>query len=391
VTVQIPPSAPGKLRRVDVARMVREDPPPVPWVIEGLVVRGALTILNGREGEGKSLLTMALAAGVALGEQQAGMNCRAGRVLIVDLENGAHEIHRRVHALGLPGTVTMYEGTDGKRFDLRTDLRDLDGLLAQHQPDLLVLDSFRSSWAGEENDAGEVAKVLDPLRNLVRRRGAGTILLHHSGKGSGTYRGSSAIGASCELGFTLAREDGDEDRDRRSLTCWKCRPAPKPPKAWLRMSADRGMVLIDRAEAPEQAAPVAGPVASTLRPKVLAALTDQPQSRADIARAVGRDPKDRSIGRVLGDLHTEGLAEKSGPDARPLWKVAGGSSPKGDATCHLQDDGLDDLGPEQPIDSFSDAMEARECRCDRPLPAPADGEIRCARCGHSSTWKATVA
>ena len=28
----------------------------------------------------------------------------------------------------------------------------------------------------------EVTAVLDPLRNLVRRHNAGTILLHHSGK-----------------------------------------------------------------------------------------------------------------------------------------------------------------------------------------------------------------
>ena len=130
--------------------MIRENPPPVPWVIEGLVVRGALTVLNGREGEGKSLLAMALATGVALGENQAGMNCRAGRVMILDTENGAYETHRRVHALGLPGTVEMYEPVDGQRFDLRTDLADLDRLLAEHKPDLLILDSFRTLWTGEE-------------------------------------------------------------------------------------------------------------------------------------------------------------------------------------------------------------------------------------------------
>jgi RecA-family ATPase len=272
---------PSKLRRIDVARMVREDPPPIPWVIEGLVVRGALTVLNGREGEGKSLVSMALAAGVALGENQAGLVCRVGRVLILDVENGSYETHRRVHALGLPGSVEMYEPDDGKRFDLRTDLADLDRLLAAHRPDLLILDSFRTLWGGEENDSGDVAKVLDPLRNLVRKRNAGTILLHHSGKGSGSYRGSSAIGASAELGFTLAREDGDQDPQRRSLTCWKCRPAPKPPKAWLRLSVDRGMVLIDHADPPEDEPPSSGPVTGSLKPAVLAVLSDQPQSRTD--------------------------------------------------------------------------------------------------------------
>lgn len=437
----------GKLRRLDVARMARENPPVVPWVIEGLVVRGALTVLNGREGEGKSLLAMALAAGVAHGESQAGMACRAGRALIVDTENGEHETHRRVHALGLPGSVEMYEPGDGQRFDLRSDLKDLEALLARYRPDLLVLDSFRTLWGGEENDSGDVAKVLDPLRNLVRKYEAGTILLHHSGKGRGSdYRGSSAIGSSAELGFTLARQEGDEDRDRRSLTCWKCRPAPKPPRQWLRLSVERGMVLIDEAEPPETEGQPSKPVTGSLKPRVLAALTDEPQARADIARTVGRAPKDRSVGRVLGDLACEGLARKTGSHARPFWtraeggnppgppggvppspeaetrhekrdpedftpEVAGGTGLRGAATCHLwegdaataglplatreqealfarhatpESDPLDDLGPERPLpDLAADALPVKPCRCGRPIGDPdEDGDPACLRCGH---------
>lgn len=367
-----PPTS--KLRRLDVARMVRENPPPVPWVIEGLVVRGALTLLNGREGEGKSLLAMALAAGVALGESQAGLGCNPGKVLIVDTENGAHETHRRVHALGLPGTIEMYEPDDGKRFDLRTDLADLGRLLTEVKPDLLILDSFRTLWGGEENDSGDVAKCLDPLRNLVRKHKAGTILLHHSGKGNGGYRGSSAIGASAELGFTLARDEGDDDRNRRSLSCWKCRPAPKPDKAWLRLSVVRGMVLIDEAEPPEDVPAATAPVTGTLKPRVLAALTAEPQARADVARAVERDPKDRSVGRVLDDLAAEGLAEKdAGKWVAKRWQ--GGTALGGLPPCH----------------PFPEALKAAICRCDRPLPAPEDGDLHCTRCGHAlEDWGAAA-
>lgn len=379
----------SKLRRLDVARMVREDPPAIPWVVEGLVVRGALTVLNGREGEGKSLLAMAFAAGVAAGENQAGMNCPTGRVLIVDTENGEYETHRRVHALGLPGSVEMFEPADGKRFDLRSDLDDLDRILAQYTPDLLILDSFRTMWGGEENDSGDVAKVLDPLRNLVRKHQAGTILLHHSGKGSGSYRGSSAIGASAELGFTLARDPRDDpgqpdaDPNRRSLACWKCRPAPKPERSWLRLTVEGGMVLIDRADPPEaEPQPARGPVTGTLKPQVLAALTNQPQARADISRTVGRDPKDRSVGRVLVELVDEGLAQRTGTEARPLWKVACGKPLKGDATCHLPIKSLRTGVGDAPDGLDADTIPASACRCDRPLPAPDNGELRCTRCGH---------
>ena len=45
---------------------------------------------------------------------------------------------------------------------------------------------------------------------------------------------------------------------------------------------------------------------------------------------------------------------------------------------------LDDLGPEQPDDTLADALPALACRCDRPLPAPDDGELRCTRCGHQT-------
>jgi len=146
------------------------------------------------------------------------------------------------------------------------------------------------------------------------------------------------------------------------------------------------MVLIDGAEAPETEPPSKAPVTSALKLKVLAALTDEARSRADIARAVGRDPKDRSVGRVLIDLADEGRAERTGTETRPLWKVAGGKPPSADATCHLQD-GLDDLAPEgPPPNALGDALPAKACRCERPLPAPDpdDGELRCTHCGHAT-------
>ncbi len=58
----------------------------------------------------------------------------------------------------------------------------------------------------------------------------------------------------------------------------------------------------------------------------MGALTSEVQSRADIARAAGREPKDRSVGRVLDDLEREGKAER----AEGGWRgVAGGTGPIG--------------------------------------------------------------
>lgn len=81
----------GKLRRLAVAHMVREQPAAVPWIVEGSDRPWRRDCLDGREGEGKSLLAMALAAGVAVGDTQAGLVCRIGKVLIAGAEKGSTE------------------------------------------------------------------------------------------------------------------------------------------------------------------------------------------------------------------------------------------------------------------------------------------------------------
>ena len=216
---------------------------------------------------------------------------------------------------------------------LRTHLGELEAILERHRPALLVLDSFRTLWGGKENDSDAVSGVLDPLRNLVRRYEAGTLLLHHVGRAHGSpYRGSSAFGASCELGFTLARNEDDEDRTRRYVQCWKCRPAPEPPRRWLTLSAEGNRVFVDRADPPEVGEEVEAPTApvrAELIPRVLGALDGGPLSRADVARSVGRDPKDRSVGRALEALLEGGQVAKAGGDpGRPdMWARKGVATP----------------------------------------------------------------
>ena len=214
---------------------------------------------------------------------------------VVDAENGEHEIHRRVHTLGLPASVEVFEA-DG--FHLGRNLDELSARIREIRPALIVLDSYRSLWpGGDENDPAKVAEALDPLRSLVRAERAATVLLHHLPKNGSNYRGTTAIGAAVELGFKLSRaEDDPEKADRRRLDCFKCRPAPGPERRWLRLHAERGRVYVDRAEAfktegePEQ--PVGRPrERSELAPGMLAA-AKEPIRWADLARAIERDPKD---------------------------------------------------------------------------------------------------
>lgn len=242
-----------KLRRLDVSAMLDSSPPPVPWVVDNFAARGMVTMLAGRGGVAKSLLSQSLAAGIARGGSEAGLDCRTGSVAFFDLENGAAEIHRRMHGLGWPRSgIDVYE-VIGLNLHDEADVAEIDSEVGWRRPSLVVIDSFRSSWQGDENESDGVTRVLMPLVELARKHDTAVLLLHHVPKGGADYRGSSAIEAVIQFGFTLARADRDPDNHRRLLRCWKCRSGPEPDDHWFRIDLADGRLSLTEAEPYEEA------------------------------------------------------------------------------------------------------------------------------------------
>lgn len=115
------------------------------------------------------------------------------------------------------------------------------------------------------------------------------------------------------------------------LECWKSQPAPKPPRKWLRLQVEGDRVYIDAAEPPKAPGPAAAPVREQLRPQMHAALDAKtPLRRAEVARAVGRDAKDGSVGRVLDELVAAGDAGKTGDG----WVVIAEAMVVPGSACH---------------------------------------------------------
>jgi hypothetical protein len=288
---------------LDVKRMVEQEPPPIEWRIDGLAVDGALTMLAGREGEGKSLLALALASAVTRGTETAGFACKPGRALIVDVENGEHEAHRRVHSLRPdPEKLAYCIGP----LDLSRELDLLADLLDRAAPNLLVLDSFRPLVPGADENDSRIDAALAPLRDLVREHDAACVLLHHAGKQGGEYRGSTAIGAAVELGFTLASaRDADP---RRCLTCWKSRLSSRLPDRWLeiRKRPDGSPEIVAAESPPPDAA------REQLAERILAALGVGSMTRADLAESIGESRSQPSGGftRTLNLLVGRGSIAK---------------------------------------------------------------------------------
>ncbi len=310
------------IRFLDVAKMARDAPPPVSWLVSGVLPRAALTALYAPGGDGKSLLSMALATSIAHGGELAGIECERGVTAYLDGENGEWEIHRRVHTLGLPASGVQVADASG--LDLRLDMSEVESVIEDLAPDLLVLDSFRSLTPGmEENDTAQTTRVLDPLRRLAHKSGTAILLIHHANKAGRDFRGASSIRDSVDVLWHLGRHDDDPDLRRRFLHNRKMRVAPDGERLWLRLEVDRGRVLIDKADPPQDSETLATaqPVRAALSDEIIAGIGNRPLCLSDIAQLVGRRPKDGSVRNALAALVADGLIARNGNEYQKVQAV----------------------------------------------------------------------
>jgi Bifunctional DNA primase/polymerase, N-terminal/AAA domain/Primase C terminal 1 (PriCT-1) len=301
-----------------VAVMLTTPPPPVEWLVDDLLVRGQTTMLAGREGQGKSMLALAIA-----------VDNPDLRVVYIDAENGYSEIHRRVHGLGVAAGRLRY--IEAERFHLGHDLVALSELLPA-STDVVVLDSFRALCPGlDENDSAQVDPVLQALARLVRERKIAVLVLHHAGKGGLEYRGSTALGAGVGLGFTMRRHDDDPERaTRREVVCWKCRVAPEPAKRWLSIELRvDGQLTVAEVEPYEPGDDLRAKILDRVKP-------DESVSAAQVARRLGRNERDNAVLDELKRLVGDGVFERP---SKEKWRRASSASFGGSGTTKTTFDG----------------------------------------------------
>ncbi len=214
-----------------IVRMSDVQPREVSWLWEGRIPRGRLSLLAGRPGEGKSMLTMDMAARVTIGSVWPdGATCTPGSVVLVAGEDDLHEVIRprldahgadssRVHAMQSVVRVDAKGGTTEAMFTL-ADLRPLE-LTLEAVPDcaLVIIDPI-GSFIGGEVDAdkdNKVRAVLAPLAALAQRTGAAVLLVAHQRKGTASHADDMVMGSRAFTGIArsvlhLMMDPGDNQR-----------------------------------------------------------------------------------------------------------------------------------------------------------------------------------
>ena len=222
-----------RAHKLDTARLVDTDPEPIDWVWDGFLAPGTLSMLHGEGGLGKSWIAMKIAEQMLQTNNTTGelftKEIRPGGVLILDGENAETQIHSRIHYTTISNTADLaYYMVNDPILGLeeQTELY-IQHLINTHDPRLVIIDSQRALWAGDEKEQAEAGRMLRRFARWIERFSCAFLFIHHDNRG-GDYSGSSDINASisgCRLHLT--RHNDKDKTNARILTQPKNRIAPE--------------------------------------------------------------------------------------------------------------------------------------------------------------------
>lgn len=331
-----------RVRAADLSRVK-----PTRWLWQHRLPVGYVSLLVGAEGIGKSTLVAWLIAQITQGTLPGDGQGKPGRVLIVADEDGFDEVWvPRLYAAGADlDLVDVLEEDDDDLLDIGRDSGTLGRWVKRGDYRLLFIDALLDVLGRQVDDykSKSVREAVRPLRRMARENEIAALGSLHPNKGRKvSFRdlvsGSHAFNAVSRSSLYLAEHP--EDQDRRILVRPKGNLSVEPPGFEFHIDGHKTEINGYRFNLPVVAGEGEGslgyqdvltpatesPVTDPLTEEVDAIGTGQVQSRAEIARKLGREHNDRSIGRALEKLASESRWEKVG---RGKWQKVASGNPLG--------------------------------------------------------------
>jgi hypothetical protein len=235
----------------DVSRKVIE------WLWPNYIPRGMITLFDGDPDQGKTFVTLDLAARVSRGwpmpPAPPGSVTDPGHVIVMSAEDSLEQtIKERLDALGADQSRIIYiEAVTDNPDDpeasqplvLPDDLALLEERIKAHSAKLVIIDPF-SAWISGKYDANkdsDVRKILHRIKLVAERTGAVFIIVRHLNKVSKEsnpmYRGGGSIGiiGAARAAFLFASDSGEPRSERHIFARIKGNLCPVPPSLAYRI------------------------------------------------------------------------------------------------------------------------------------------------------------
>jgi len=174
----------------------------VPAIKEGELSPGAITLIFGAPACGKTYYALNYAN-----------HPKIKKVLYVDTENGMLLMRRRAIELSLPNEKISFTFQPLPLHP--STIPELVKLTKEHQFDVIIIDTLRRGFRGDENESQAISEFFMRMRAFANETQVAVVVLHHSRKKSKDAfdaiemaRGSGDITAAVDYAFYLRKDNG---------------------------------------------------------------------------------------------------------------------------------------------------------------------------------------
>ncbi|MBI1792968.1 MAG: AAA family ATPase [Chloroflexi bacterium] len=178
-----------EIKTIDAATILKTEYPPIDWTVQDYLAPG-LTFLVGKPKVGKSWLALQLALSVLTGGKMFDKDVKAGRVLILALEDNARRLNDRMKMQGWhvkPGSVDFMMADD-----FRDQIKALNAgggkrllnFIEKKKYRLVIVDTFSRAIQGDQLDPGQMTESVGPLQQHALSKGVALVIVDHMPKNS---------------------------------------------------------------------------------------------------------------------------------------------------------------------------------------------------------------
>jgi hypothetical protein len=207
------------------ATELMEESPEVDWLVDKILPASRALLLTADAGTGKSMAALDLALAVDQGRRWLGnFQCKRGKVLLVDEENGRKLLARRTGKAIKGANVNdgllrniHFLCMNGVNLSEREWVAKFEGVLSEIQPDLVIIDTLSAIHSQDENSAEDMKPILNHFKRWMETYGCAFCILHHNRKPSmggnnraHSYRGTTAIKAFVDSALDMKQVPGSD-------------------------------------------------------------------------------------------------------------------------------------------------------------------------------------
>jgi archaellum biogenesis ATPase FlaH len=198
----------------------------VRWLVEGIIPEESAIAISGEEGVGKTLFALSLAKALSDGREFLGRRVWVTPVLYLGLDVSQVTLQTYIRMMRwIPDddfrilTTWTGEKMQPPMLDDPKGMECLYRLAKKYRP-VMIFDTLRDFFEGEENSSTETKPVVDAIRRL-RSLGATVIVLVHPPKsGKSLIRGTGNISQKVDIPYSL-QKDTWNGKEIAVLTCPK--------------------------------------------------------------------------------------------------------------------------------------------------------------------------